>query len=227
MDFNIRWVGTPNYREGRRGYKPIAIVSHQTAGRYPGCKSWMMNPKAQASAHYLINRAGEIFQLVKEKDTAWHVGIANKPTWTLYNGINPNYYTLGIEHECYPDVGGDGNLTELQYQATLFLHKQLIEKYNIPIDREHLIGHYQIDSVNRSNCPGKNFPWSRLISDLKGNKNNGDDNMLQAWQKELGEKALNELNAKGLVVNPEDWKKTLEDSVPQWLFFSMLSRLAK
>jgi hypothetical protein len=58
----------------------------------------------------------------------------------------------------------------MQYQATLWLHKQLIAKHGIPIDEGHIIGHYRIDSVNRPNCPGPGFPWQRLFSDLKGSE---------------------------------------------------------
>ncbi len=160
----VKFKASPNYKAGRKGKRIIAIVDHITAGSYPGCLSWMQNPDSKASAHYLINRAGEIFQLVRDEDTAYHAGIANKPTWGLYDGSNPNYYTLGIEHECL----GGGELTEAQYQATLWLHRELTKKYNLPIDNNHIIGHYRIDSVNRPNCPGKDFPWERLFKDLKG-----------------------------------------------------------
>ena len=168
MSLNINWKQSPNYTTGRNGKKIIAIVNHQTAGQCPGSLSWLCNAAAKASAHYLIYRDGTVYQLVKDSDTAWHAGAVNKPSWKLYDGSNPNHSTIGIEHECYPAVGGDGNLTELQYQATLALHRQLIKAHSIPIDRDHIIGHCQIDSVNRPNCPGSAFPWDRLMKDLKG-----------------------------------------------------------
>ena len=151
----------------RQGSKIIAIVNHITAGSFSGAVSWLCNPASKASAHYVISRAGEIVQLVADENSAWHAGGLNKPNWPLYNGVNPNRYTIGIEHEGYTGVGGDGNLTEEQYQATLWLHKQLIAKHGIPIDKDHIIGHYRIDSVNRPNCPGQAFPWDRLFTDLR------------------------------------------------------------
>lgn len=190
----IKFRASPNYKTGRKGRKVIAIVNHITAGSMPGCLAWMQNPDSKASAHYLITRAGEIFQLVRDEDTAYHAGIANKPTWGLYDGSNPNYYTLGIEHECL----GGGELTEAQYQASLWIHGQLIGKYNFPIDNNHIIGHYRIDSVNRPNCPGPNFPWARLFKDLKGGVN------LDVNQ------ALTFLLDKGVITNIEYWKKTTE-----------------
>jgi len=159
----IEWAPSPNYGKGRKGRKIIAIVSHITAGTFPGCLSWMRNPQAKASAHYLVTRQGKIYQMVRDEDTSWHAGAVNKPSWPLYDGSNPNRYTIGIEHEALPGE----RLTEMQYQATLWLHRRLIEKYGIPADRDHIIGHYQIDSVNRPNDPGPQFPWGKLLADLK------------------------------------------------------------
>lgn len=152
---------SPNRSIGRNGRSIIAIVDHITAGAHPGCVSWLCNPASQASAHYVVARNGEIVRLVDESNRAWHAGIVKNPNWPLYDGTNPNAYTIGIEHEGY-----DGTLTELQYQATLWLHKQIMARYGIPADMNHIIGHYRIDSVNRPNCPGPNFPWQRLFIDL-------------------------------------------------------------
>ncbi|CFX70436.1 N-acetylmuramoyl-L-alanine amidase domain [Syntrophomonas zehnderi OL-4] len=162
----IKQAASPNHNQGRGGKKIIAIVLHITAGLFPGCLGWMRNPAAKASVHYLITKTGEIYQLVQDTDTAWHAGIVNKPTWILYDGSNPNRYTLGIEFECL----AGGELTETQYQAGLWLISSLTEKYKIPVDQEHIIGHYRIDSVDRPNDPGPYFPWGRLFHDLIGEK---------------------------------------------------------
>jgi len=158
----IHWTPSSNYTSGRRGRKIIAIVNHITAGLMPGTLSWLRNPAARASAHYLVTKAGVVYQLVKDEDTAWHAGIVNKPGWLLYDNSNPNYYTLGIEHE----ARAGESLTETQYQATLELHRMLVKKHSIPLDLNHIIGHYLLDSVNRKNDPGPGFPWNRLLNDL-------------------------------------------------------------
>jgi N-acetyl-anhydromuramyl-L-alanine amidase AmpD len=158
---------SPNYSIRRNGRAIIAIVDHKTSGKFPGCRDWLCSPDAQASAHYLITREGVIYQLVDDENTSWHAGIVNQPDWPLYDGTNPNRYTIGIEHEDY-DGDGEEGLTEAQYQATLWLHQQLIAKWGIAVDTDHIVGHYRIDSVNRPNCPGPNFPWKRLLDDLKG-----------------------------------------------------------
>lgn len=158
----IEWVGSPNFSSRGDGV-PLAIVDHITAGSYPGCMNWMQNPISGASAHYLVLKNGRILQLVSEYKKAWANGFVNRPNWKLYNGTNPNNYTISIEHEA---LGGEG-LTEAQYQASLWLHKEVIRDWKIPVDADHIIGHYRIDSVDRPNCPGAKFPWERLFKDLK------------------------------------------------------------
>lgn len=158
---DIDWVGTPNF-SSRNGRSIIAIVDHITAGGYPGCLDWLQNPASQASVHYLVTRSGLIKQLVKDSDKAWHAGVIDRCDWSLYDNTNPNNYTLGIEHEGQPDV----SLTEEQYQASLWLHKQLIQIHSISIDSEHIIAHSRINKSH--NCPGPAFPWNRLFSDLEG-----------------------------------------------------------
>ena len=165
---DIQWTKSPNFTNGRAGRPIIAIIDHITAGTFPGCLDWLRNPASRVSAHYLVTRSGKIFQMVRDANTAWHAGVIKRPTWKLYDGTNPNRYTIGIEHEC---ISG-GDLAEPQYQATLALHRKKKKKYDIPIDRDHIIGHSEIDSVNRAGCPGDKFPWMRLIDDLKGVKTN-------------------------------------------------------
>ena len=174
----INWYPSPNFSPGRckipgQLEQVLAIMNHKTAGRYPGCRDWLCRPAAEggpkASAHYVVSRAGDIDQLVALCDTAWHGGIINRPNWALLDqiGYNPNRWTIGIEHEDY-DGDGEPGLTEPQYQATLWLHRKLIADFHIPVNDEYIVGHNRVDSVNRPNCPGPDFPWERLFRDLKG-----------------------------------------------------------
>ncbi|GMA52079.1 hypothetical protein GCM10025857_68350 [Alicyclobacillus contaminans] len=161
---SIQWIGSPNFYAGRMGYKPAFIVDHVMDGTLSGTDSWFQNSSSQVSAHYGVGKDGSIHQYVKDTDTAWANGQANRPTWALYSQFagHLNASSISIEHEGQP---GDG-LTEAQYQATLWLHRQLIAKWGIPADRLHVIGHNEIDSVNRADCPGPKFPWDRLMQDL-------------------------------------------------------------
>jgi N-acetyl-anhydromuramyl-L-alanine amidase AmpD len=134
----------------------------------PGCLEWLQNPESQSSATFIVCRNGDILQLVKMEDKHWANGLVNRPSWSLYDGTNPNNYTISIEHEC---LAGE-ELTEAQYQSSLWLHRYIMDKYPaIKVDNDHIIGHYRINLGHA--CPGPNFPWDRLFKDLT----NGDDDV--------------------------------------------------
>ncbi len=166
---------SPNYWNGRNGWKPDIIVCHITEGSFNSAVSWLTNTESRASAHYVVGAKGEVENLVDLKNTAWCNGDINKPTNTIVKsrGSNPNYYTYSIEHEGFSYKDRYGDLTESQYQSTLKCMKEIIRhmknEYNVDfqIDRNHIIGHYEINSIGKVNCPGKNFPFNKIINDLK------------------------------------------------------------
>ena len=160
----IIWIGSPNF-SSPMGYKIIAIVNHIMSGTLTGTDSWFANPASKVSSHFGVGKNGAIHQYVNLENPAWANGAVNNPNWPLLqDGVNPNYYTVSIEHE-----GESGDvMPEAQYQATLALHRWLSETLGIPVTRDNIIGHYRIDSVNKSRCPGNGFPWDRLFMDLQG-----------------------------------------------------------
>lgn len=218
-EFKIEFVGTPNYTKGRGKYSPIAIVNHITSGNMPGCLEWLQTPKAQASANYIVTREGRILQLVADEDTAWANGNVRNPNWRLLiDGANPNKYTISIEHEGFENK----ELTDIQYQATLFLHRVLLQKFNIPITENTIIGHCNIDSVVKKNCPGKCFPWKKLFSDLIGGE---VEKLVEQWMIDLGTQSVNKLAEKGVVKNPAEHISLLANPTENWLFWTMLCRI--
>ncbi|KAF5037176.1 N-acetylmuramoyl-L-alanine amidase [anaerobic digester metagenome] len=149
------------------------IVNHITEGLMPGTLAWLENPKAEVSCHYLVTRKGEIYQLADLHHGTWHA-VKHSPTAKIVKERSAlaNLYTVGIEHEgVHKDT--QGRLTAAQYEATLWLHKYIIEQYEATfkepflIDRDHILGHYEVDTVNRSiTDPGREFPWEELLTDL-------------------------------------------------------------
>ena len=162
-----KWIPSPNwgYPRGTKGYiKRVAIVDHVMDGFMVGTRSKFLNAASLASAHIGVSRKGEFEQYVDFDNAAWAHGKVNNPSWPLLiPNLNPNKYTISIEHEGYSGQP----LTEEQYQATLWLHKVLCAAYDIVPGPDTIIGHYRIDSVNRANCPGPAFPFGRLLEDLE------------------------------------------------------------
>jgi len=149
-----------NFMKGRKGYKPIGIVIHISEGTMPGTYAWFNNPDSKASSHYMVGKNGTIWQFVEEENTAWTNGPVNKPSWKLLKpGVSPNLYTVTIEHE-----GKTGEAwTSKMYEADTYLVNNICKKWGIPKDRNHIIGHYEIDSVNKRRCPGTGFDFNKLL----------------------------------------------------------------
>lgn len=140
---------SPNFNKGRNGYKPELIVIHVMAGSLAGTDSWFANPKSQVSTHYGIGLQGQVHQYVLEEDTAWGNGRVSNPTYSLYKpNVNPNLYTISIEHEGQDLSKGTPEMIE----ASAKLVREIATRNNIPLDRDHVIGHYQIYSL-KPNCP--------------------------------------------------------------------------
>lgn len=156
----IKWKPVVNYSKGRFGFKPEAIVIHTAEGWLAGAYSWFNNPSSQVSSHYMIGKNGEIWQFVADEDTAWHAGGVSNASWSkIKQGINPNLYTIGIENEGF--AGED--FTEAMYHSNAFLIAILSKKFGIPINRSTVIGHYEINSSSRANCPGSGVDFNKLI----------------------------------------------------------------
>lgn len=96
-----------NFSSGRNGTTVSSVTVHYTQGTYSGAIAWFQNCSARASAHYVIRSVdGQVTQMVREADKAWHVGVANS-------------YTIGIEHEAYGDIASYFTMNMYQSSANL------------------------------------------------------------------------------------------------------------
>ncbi len=163
------WKGSSNYWAGRDNNKVVAIVDHIIVGSIESANGWFNNPQSEVSAHFGVAKDGRVWQWVSTNDTAWANGkteqVDQSVPWlvnAVNNKVNPNSLTVSIEHE-----GNTGDVfPEAQYLATLSLHRMLVRDLKIIPDRQHIIGHYQVMKFQKANCPGKGFPWTRLMGDL-------------------------------------------------------------
>lgn len=159
---NIIQSPSKNYFKGRSGHKPELIVVHCTDGAYPGDLNWLKGGgTSQVSSHYLVTPGGEVIQLVKDEDVAWHAGVVVSPSARLLKpGVNPNLYTIGIETSLRPNA----RMTEAQECALKELVKLVAERHGIPLDRDHIIGHKEIRASK--SCPGT-ISVDKLVMDLQ------------------------------------------------------------
>lgn len=160
---NIPFQQTPNYAVGPT--KKGVIVLHFTLGSYLGAVSWLMNANRpnRSSAHFVIGRKeGEITQLVKVTDIAWHAGVISNPNDRAKrvmkknldgSWVNPNQYTIGIELAAGYDVDQDGavepnenDITEWQYQQLTELVKSFANNPDTAfvLDEKNIIIHGDI-----------------------------------------------------------------------------------
>lgn len=158
------WIGCSphNYRPGRPlGFRPELIVIHVIVGSLLSADRWFNNPASSVSAHYGVGRDGRIHQYVAETDTAFHAGIVVNSTSALVKDrprVNPNYYSIGIEHEGQPKDAW----TPQQAAASVALIVEIAQRWKIPIDGEHIIQHHLIRACKT--CPGSQQKVDLLIA---------------------------------------------------------------
>ena len=106
----------------------------------------------EVSAHFYIQRSGELWQFVSCDDRAWHAGESQ------YKGrANCNNYSIGIELE-----GLEGGPFEsAQYEALAALCPALSQRY--PIAR--VAGHEHV-AAGRKADPGPGMDWLLLQRNL-------------------------------------------------------------
>ncbi|MGE5315118.1 MAG: Ig-like domain-containing protein [Acidobacteriota bacterium] len=146
-----KWVpGTPGcyYTTGNG---KVFVVIHDMEGYYAAVVSGFQTRK-DASVHYCLNSAqdngsdspaGEVTQMVEEQYYAWHAVCLNR-------------YSLGIEHEGF--ASNPAWFTDDMYLSSAKLVKYMCDKYNIPKDRNHVIGHGDWQSASWTSWMATNYP---------------------------------------------------------------------
>ncbi len=149
---------SPNFDKKKRPNKNItAIIIH-----YTGMQSEresikrLTSIRSKVSCHYLINRSGKIFKMVRDENIAWHAG---KSMWRNYKNLNEN--SIGIELVNRGHQYGYQNYTKKQINKLVLLCKHLVKKYKIK--RGLILGHSDIAPLRKID-PGEKFPWKYLSS---------------------------------------------------------------
>ena len=135
----------------------------------------------EVSTHYIIDREGKVTCYIPENLVAYHAGYG---TW----GDDPKYldlmneYAIGIELVA---IGSQKDMaqylhpseynaldkaiigyTDAQYAALEALVTDICDRYNIPMDRNHIIGHEEYSPSKTD--PGELFNWNYIINEQIG-----------------------------------------------------------
>lgn len=190
------YTASPNYHGDIVSHDYIVI--HYTAGTSAESSiAWLTDKRAQASAHLVIGRDGNITQLVPFNKRAWHAGAS---AWE--NRIGLNRYSIGIEldnagkltqqggkwknwsehtfkdsdvivavHKNENAPTGWHTYTQAQIESALAVCKTLVDKYPTIKD---IVGHDDI-APKRKSDPGPAFAMNSFRSHVLGRKEDEDD----------------------------------------------------
>ena len=146
------------------------------------------NGWAGVGYHYIIRRDGTI-----------EIG---RPEWAIgSHAYGFNAQSIGI-HICGNFEFDEEYPTSEQIESVSMLIAELCAQYDLPIDREHVLGHYQL---NATACPGKNV--IAILDDIVGKANWYNENYEGTTLKKTD---LIDKQEKGLPKNT-----TLEESSPE------------
>ncbi|HEX6461812.1 MAG TPA: peptidoglycan recognition family protein [Candidatus Saccharimonadales bacterium] len=118
-----------------------SIIIHDGEGTCEDIIDAFRNPTHYASSQYVVCKDGTVYQMVRNQDLPWHAG-----NWWY------NMHSIGIEHEGHAALGTT-EYTPAMYLASAQLVKYLTERFSIPRDRDHIIGHDNVPGPRASLLP--------------------------------------------------------------------------
>lgn len=162
-----------NHTEGTTDRIKYIVIHYvgATSGAEANCK-YFAGGNRNASAHYFVDHDGSVWQSVEDKDIAWHC--------TNKNQYCKNTNSIGIEL-CCRKSGNTWYFEAATVKAAVALTKELMAKYNVPLDR--VWRHYD--------CTGKSCPepfvrsqsdWEAFKAALVGK----DDSKVSGWEQHDG-----------------------------------------
>lgn len=144
-----------------KAFSVVHITGNSRLPSADGEITWRQtDPALQNSATFFVNRDGSIRQALGDPlhMAPWANGVIREADRSndriaavLADGVNPNIRTIvAIENVGY-EPGSP--LTEAQKKANARIITYYHQKADVPVNRETVIGHYQIDGVERQHCP--------------------------------------------------------------------------
>lgn len=187
MKITFKGCNPSNYRKGRE-FPVHWIVLHFTANNGDTAKNnadyFANNANLRASAHYFVD-PNEIYQSVKDSDTAWHCG---KERGGSYFNDCRNANSIGIEM-CSVIRNGVYVIPEETMKRAAKLTRELMAKYHVPVSR--VCRHYD---VTHKNCPEpwvrNPKQWEKFLEMLEA------EDMTEAQTRKIAQEEIKKANAK-------------------------------
>ena len=168
-----------------RTHQPVALVPAADRNREPRLPSVLVlhytycsleeaferYQQGAVSAHYTVDRNGDLYQHVDELEAAHHAGVSHwRRARVNYNSIGIEIVNAGPVGPCEAFTGQPerfhcaGGLAweafaEDEVQRVIALSQEVLSRY--PIDRFDVVGHSDV-APSRKEDPGPAFPWLRL-----------------------------------------------------------------
>lgn len=158
-------TNTTNFSKTNNSQKYIVI--HDTANESPKAganshREYFQNNNRHVSIHYIVDKT-KIIHALQDNYSAHHVGDRGNIL-----GDKTNHTTIGIELCVNDKKGSEG--WEMVKENCVYLVKELMEKYNIPVDR--VIMH---KDASGKLCPARlidnnNKEWNKFKENLDNYK---------------------------------------------------------
>jgi N-acetyl-anhydromuramyl-L-alanine amidase AmpD len=149
----------PSPNQGRRpiGVDISAVVLHADASTATsGTLAWLKNRESKVSYHYLIGRAGHVYECVAPARRAWHAGRSS------FDGVpDCNDYAVGV---CFSNNMKHEEYMDRQVEAGAELVAGLMRRYPA-ITLERITTHAKVAlPPGRKTDPGARFPMTFFLS---------------------------------------------------------------
>ncbi|MEU3184181.1 N-acetylmuramoyl-L-alanine amidase [Streptomyces sp. NPDC006923] len=163
------WIPAPYAEFGEDDYgnhdkadRPVSqaidyIVIHDTEASWAGTITMIQDPAYVSWNYTLRSSDGHVAQHVAAKDVAWHAG-----NWYV------NSKSVGLEHEGFL-AAPDAWFTEAMYRSSARLVRYLARKHDVPLDRQHILGHDNVPGTTTAlipdmhTDPGPYWDWAHYF----------------------------------------------------------------